>query len=167
MSTASHCICKRPSRGTVATIMLIVYLMISLSPLSALALHSSHNGHGKAVECSGDCNLCGCSPENRAAKTCCCSKKLAQQAARQHDDADDPDCCKTDTPRVTTVITACGCPCNKGTSAVLTSAVSGEIIPFVFAEQFPVSLADTSYPLLRYPLHSRHIEPAVPPPQHS
>jgi hypothetical protein len=62
------------------------------------------------------------------------------------------------------VIISCGCPCNNNASFVLTGAVSGETIPFIFAAQLPLSLAETSYPIRSYPLYSRHIEPPVPPP---
>jgi len=91
---------------------------------------------------------------------------MAQQAAAtQHDDSSELDCCKKETPKAETVISACSCPCDNEASFVLTGGVSGETIPFIFTEQLSVSLAETSYPIRSYPLFSRHTEPPDPPPE--
>jgi hypothetical protein len=49
--------------------------MIVLSPLASLAMYSKIVAHVVTGECSGDCNICGCSLESRANHTCCCAKK--------------------------------------------------------------------------------------------
>src|SRR5450631_3906503 len=104
--TATH-----PSRHILAAGMVALYLAIIFSPLASFATHSTNAAPVFARECSGDCNLCGCSPESRASNTCCCSKKRQQQA-RAHEDNKDgtPDCCKKKPVETKTVI-ACGCPC--------------------------------------------------------
>jgi hypothetical protein len=59
--------------------MMAIYLMIALSPLSTLAMQSKKVAHAVTGECSGDCEICGCSAESRANHTCCCCRKKRQQ----------------------------------------------------------------------------------------
>ncbi|MGC2062053.1 MAG: hypothetical protein WA610_03680 [Thermodesulfovibrionales bacterium] len=54
-----------------------IYLMIMLSPL---AMHSKVFAHAMTGECSGDCNICGCSLESRVNRTCCCAVKKQKQS---------------------------------------------------------------------------------------
>jgi hypothetical protein len=56
-------------------LLVFLYLLIALAPLAPIALHSKAVAHGVTGECSGDCTICGCSPESRLARTCCCAKK--------------------------------------------------------------------------------------------
>jgi hypothetical protein len=58
----------------------VIYLVIALSPLAPLAMHSKVVAHAVTGECSGDCDICGCSLESRANHICCCAKKKQQQA---------------------------------------------------------------------------------------
>ncbi|HIJ94230.1 MAG TPA: hypothetical protein HPP94_00515 [Desulfuromonadales bacterium] len=69
---------KRPFRKLTAIVMMTVYLLIVLSPLAPLAMYSKSVAHAVTGECSGDCNICGCSVESRANQTCCCAKKKQQ-----------------------------------------------------------------------------------------
>ena len=86
MSTISGHSIRRPCRGIIAAVMAAVYLMILFTPLAPFAVPSAGTSGVVVRECSGDCNICGCSPESRSAGTCCCSKKQ-QQLAHIHDDA--------------------------------------------------------------------------------
>lgn len=70
---------KRAKRSTIAGILAVIYLIISLSPLASLAIYSKSMAHALTNECSGDCNICGCSAESRANRTCCCARKKQQQ----------------------------------------------------------------------------------------
>ena len=54
--------------------LMTVYLLIAMSPLAPLALHSKHVAHAVTGECVGDCSICGCSLESRG-KSCCCVQK--------------------------------------------------------------------------------------------
>lgn len=158
---------RRPRRTFVATALTVIYLMISLSPLASLAMHSKTVTHAMTGECSGDCDICGCSPESRASKTCCCSKKMAQEAhAHDVDDHDGtPDCCKNKPAGKKTVITSCGCPCGSGKPLALSGGVAQELLPYHFTEQPVRSHSGTNYCAISQRLISRHAEPPDPPPR--
>lgn len=154
------------TRRTMAVLMLAIYLAMTLVPVSAQAFLTDVRKGNVARECVGDCNLCGCSPENRAAKTCCCSKKQMQQAAVPiHDDSDEPDCCKKAPPPTTVVITSCACPCGSDKPSTLGFGPSTEIIPYFFSSYVSPPHAPHDFQEYSRPLSTRHIEPSVPPPR--
>jgi hypothetical protein len=70
----------RPFRWWSAVSLAIVYMLIVMSPLASLAMHSKAVAHAVTGECSGDCDICGCSLESRSNHTCCCAKMKQQQA---------------------------------------------------------------------------------------
>ena len=74
---------KRSLRRMIAATLTVVYLVIALSPLAPFAMYSKVVAHAVTGECSGDCDICGCSKESRANHTCCCAKKKQMHA---HDD---------------------------------------------------------------------------------
>jgi hypothetical protein len=157
----------RPTSRKIAGILTAFYLVIALSPLAPLAMHSKVVAHAVTGECSGDCNICGCSPENRANQTCCCAKKRQLQA-HAHEDHDDgtPDCCKKKTTEKKTVI-ACGCPCGSGKQIALATNGTPEVLPFHFSERIGVPSTDTTFSNLTHRLASRYGDPPDPPPQNS
>jgi hypothetical protein len=63
-----------------AVILTTVYILIVMSPLASFAMLSKTVVHAVTGECSGDCDICGCSLESRANHTCCCAKKKQMQA---------------------------------------------------------------------------------------
>jgi hypothetical protein len=151
---------KRPSRNIVALLLSLIYIMISLSPLAPLTLRSASQAHGVAGECSGNCDICGCSAERRASRTCCCwIKKLKHQHAKKKV----PDCCskkKSKTPILTS-----NCPCGSKGSPGLPGVEKTEVLPYRFNEGI-VPLAVNS--LLTSPeksLTDRHVDPPDPPPK--
>lgn len=158
---------RRPLRSLIAVALSVIYLMITMSPLASLAMHSKIVAHAVTGECSGDCNICGCSLESRANRTCCCSKKRQQQAL-QHEDEQcrTPDCCDKKTPpSKKTVITRCNCPCGSEKTIALTNGSAYEQLPFYFTELFTQTNVDTHYSLKTHLLISRHAEPPDPPPR--
>jgi len=154
-------------RRVIAAGMTVLYLLMVFSPLASFAMPGTKSAAMGIRECVGDCDLCGCSQESRAANTCCCSKKRQQQT-HIHDDGEDEtaDCCKKDSVAKKTVI-ACGCPCGDGKQAALSSSGTSEILPFHFTEQFSIPHTDTTFSNPIYRLASRHGEPPDPPPQNS
>ena len=165
MTSRSQHISQRMLRRPLAAGMVTLYLAILFSPLASFATQSAMSSPVAARECSGDCNICGCSPESRATNTCCCSKKRQQQA-HLHDDGQEgtADCCKKKTVEKKTVI-ACGCPCGDGKQASLSTGSSTEILPFHFTEQLHVPHTETTYTTLTQRLTARHGEPPDPPPK--
>ena len=172
---------KCPFRWWSAVSLAIVYLSIVMSPLSSLALHSKMVAHAVTGECSGDCDVCGCSPESRANHTCCCAKKKQNQAnaagiitgsccspkgaAVDHKKA----CCskpaqKTGSTKTETVY-KCNCPCGKGKLLSLTGFGSNELIPVASSETLQPLHAETFFTNLSNRLASRHGEPPDPPPR--
>jgi hypothetical protein len=161
---ATHYI-KRPIRSIIAATLTAIYLMISLSPLASLAMHSKVVAHAITGECSGDCDICGCSPENRANHTCCCSKKRQQQAHIHEEEHDSkPDCCKKKPADKKTII-ACGCPCGNGKHLALSISATSEVLPFYFSDQFSPPHTDTTFSNPDRRLTSRHGEPPDQPPK--
>ena len=157
-------------RRPAAIIMLVVYLLVSLSPLSAFALCSKHISHAVTRQCAGDCSVCGCSLESRAAGTCCCARKKAMEAhAHAGEDDDEPECCRKargEETKKPAVVISCGCPCSNGKSTAVPGSSFSEIIPFAIFSARPADRQGTrcfaSYD--GRPL-TRHVIPPVPPPE--
>ncbi|NVN93152.1 MAG: hypothetical protein HXX11_21500 [Desulfuromonadales bacterium] len=62
---------KQPHRSITAVLMTVIYVLITFSPLAPLAMFSKGVAHAVTGQCSGDCDICGCSAERRASHTCC------------------------------------------------------------------------------------------------
>jgi hypothetical protein len=167
MSTAPAHTARRQLRHIIAAGMTALYLAIIFSPLAPFAMQSTGAAPVVVRECSGDCNICGCSPESRANHTCCCAKKRQQQA-HIHDDHENgtPDCCKKK-PVGKKAVIACGCPCGERKHAALSSSASSEVLPSHFTEAFEIPHTDTSFFSLTHRLTSRLNDPPDPPPQNS
>lgn len=165
MSTRPAHTVKRIIRHMVAAGMTVLYLMIIFSPVASFALHGTKTA---VRQCSGDCNICGCSPQSRSANTCCCAKQRQQEAHAHEDDGDEEfDCCKNDRAEKKTVVIACGCPCDSGKQTALSAPGTSEVLPFQFAERLVIPHTDTLYSPHPQRLTSRHGEPPDPPPQNS
>lgn len=75
---------KRFQQRNISFLMTALYLLLSLSPLASISSRTKPFFQAAAKECSGDCRLCGCSPERSASQTCCCwQKKMAEAKIRQ------------------------------------------------------------------------------------
>jgi hypothetical protein len=177
-------------RHIIAAGMTALYLLMVFSPLVSFAMHGTKSVAVGIRECVGDCNLCGCSPESRAAHTCCCARKKQlqdhthdhdqdgasdccskkpEQHARVHEDPADstPDCCTKESAPQQPVIISCGCPCGGEKQSALTIAGTSEVLPFRFTERFSIPDTKTTYSNLTHRLTSRFGEPPDPPPQNS
>jgi len=156
---------KRSFRHIIAAGMTALYLAIIYTPIASITMHSPDTPPVAVRECSGDCNLCGCSPESRANHTCCCAKKRQQQAHIHGDDEDGTaDCCKKK-PVGKKAVIACGCPCGSGKQAALSASGTSEVLPFHFTEQFSIPHTDTTFTNLTQRLTSRFGAPPDPPPK--
>jgi len=156
---------RRSYHRVIAVILMTMYMIIVTRPLAPFAMHAEVAAHAVSGECSGDCDICGCSPESRANQTCCCAKKRQQQAHVHEDDGDETaDCCKKKPVEKKTIL-ACGCPCGNGKQFPLSSAGISEVILCNFTEQFSPHHTDTRFPTLAQHPTSRHGEPPDPPPK--
>jgi len=166
MSILSAHTARRPFRHIIAAAIMALYLAIIFSPLASFAMHSTKGAPVATRECSGDCNLCGCSSESRASNTCCCARKRQQQAhVHEDEDSDTPDCCKKEQGGAKETVIACGCPCGNGKPDTLPTGTSSELLPFHYAKQFNTLHTATSFFSLPHRLTSRHGEPPDPPPK--
>jgi hypothetical protein len=68
------------SRRTLASVMTFMYLLILFVPFT---LHSKVVAHAITGECSGNCQIDGCSRESRAGRSCCCAQKKQAGAGIQ------------------------------------------------------------------------------------
>lgn len=159
---------KQLSRTTMALVLTIVYLAIIMSPLAPLPMRSPVIVHAMTGECVGDCDICGCSPEQRAARTCCCQQKkaLADRQVADHADHDEqtPDCCRKDKAPKKIVLT-CSCPCGKGKPLALWSGEKSELLPYRFVGGGEFPSCTTNPADLSQRLASRHGDPPDPPPK--
>jgi hypothetical protein len=157
---------QRPFHRLSASAITLVYLLLLLTPLLPRTAFSAASAHRSARECSGSCELDGCSYQSRVNKTCCCSKKSQQQAHSHEDEHDDtPDCCKTKPTEKKTVI-ACGCPCGSDKqSGLATTTDLSDVLPFHFSEQFSHPHSETLFSIPAHHLTSRYSDPPDPPPK--
>jgi len=154
----------RSSRAIIAAVLTAIYLMIVMSPLAAVALHSTVAANAKAVACSGDCSICGCSPERSAAHTCCCWQNRLQH---DHDTEqnDPPACCKTKLPAKTKNATCSAPPCNSGKYIAFQNIESPEhLLVRTILEPAPIHEDDLTPYQLRH-LHEHHGDTPDPPPK--
>lgn len=158
-------ICRRSRCSIIAISLTLIYLIILLSPLISLATNSENGGFSATRECTGDCNLCGCSLESRASNTCCCSKKR-QQRNRLYEEGKDETagCCKSKPAKRQTVI-ACGCPCGSEIEGAAITTEPFEVLPLHIVEQPNLPHVASSRIFQQNRFSSRHVEPPDPPPK--
>ena len=151
----------RPFRFIVALLLATIYFMIVVVPLAPLALKSPGLPHAIAQECSGDCDVCGCSREQRANHTCCCWRKKLS-APHEYQTAD----CRKTKQKSTRTILSCGCPCgSKQHVFVLTKMFSDGLLMDHFY-QADLVFAEGRYSGSLYQrVPNRNVEPPDPPPK--
>lgn len=157
---------RRSKRCIIAIFLMVIFLMISFSPLGFLALQSKTLAHALTGECSGDCSVCGCSAESMATRTCCCCKKK-QQLANLHEDEQEnmPVCCNKAPGKKKIAIVSCGTPCGSKKAIALSSGANSELLPFYFSARVLIPHAGTHYPTYPITLTSHLLEPPDPPPR--
>lgn len=70
-------------RTIISLCMAMLYLLIVLTPLAPMVMHSPRLAHAITGDCTGDCSICGCAPERSASHTCCCWQNRRAAAQRQ------------------------------------------------------------------------------------
>ena len=154
----------RPSRYIAALLLTAVYAVIIMSQLAPFAMHSPTVAHAVTGECSGDCRICGCSPEHSANHTCCCWLKKQKDEEQKHE-AEAPAFCKKKRAAKATVTITCGCPCGSGKQLAIAGFGGSELVPFQF-DGFVVKpyIITRDLPRVRR-LTDRHCDPTDPPPK--
>ncbi len=153
---------KKHSCSLTALFLTAIYLVIVMSPLAPLALRSPTIAHAVTGECLGDCNICGCSAEQRASHTCCCWKKKLQN---EHEDEQElPDCCKKKQGGGKPVL-SCGCPCGGSKLPALLSGEKYEQLPYRFSESIPAFHDGDLLSSYRKRLTVHQGDPPDPPPK--
>ena len=130
--------CRYP-RFIPGLVLVILYTMIVLSPLTPVVLNSPLFDHTVIGECAGDCALCGCAPERSASHTCCCW--LKKQSAEHIEEQNQSACCKkksSDNKKTKTIISSR--PCGSGKTAALAGMEQEDAFPYHFTLQKPVAL---------------------------
>ena len=155
---------NRSIQHIIAGFMTLLLLVIITSPLSTLALQSNTIAHALLGECTGDCNICGCSPERRASHTCCCWRKKLAQNIEQHEHKNG--CCKKSKNHKTVTIASC-CPCGNGKKHIWLGGNGFEFLPYHFAEKILTRQEDEQYHHTPANLVECTCEPPVPPPKQS
>lgn len=152
----------RSSRFCTAVLLTAVYLLIVMSPLAPLALKSPRLAHAITGECSGDCDICGCSLERRANHTCCCwQKKLKQE--QEHEEDTLPPCCKKRHGKGP--VLTCNCPCGSGKLLGLWGTGTSEQLPWQFSDGFFASYEDVRFFIHPSRPTERFGDPPDPPPK--
>lgn len=145
------------SRYLTALALTVIYLLITLSPLAPAVVSDARLAHALTGECVGDCDICGCSLEQRANHTCCCQQKLKQKASREA-----RGCCKKQGTKVTVV--RCSCPCGSEKAAAFLNLNKSEILPFAFACGLDRRLTASAHHDQPRRMPTRLGEPPDPPP---
>lgn len=96
-----------PSRTARATVLVLLYTLIAMSPLAPISLYSSVIAHAVTGQCTGNCEIDGCAPERRANHTCCCRQQRIVAAIPVSETIDD--CCSEDQSASAPEKTSC-CP---------------------------------------------------------
>ncbi|MFZ4857655.1 MAG: hypothetical protein ACOYL3_14780 [Desulfuromonadaceae bacterium] len=182
---------KRVSRRIIAGVLTLIYLLIMFAPLAAFATHSS--GFARAVhgECSGNCDVDGCSLESRTNHTCCCAQKKQQQTGIVTKPSTG-DCCeasKTAKPVVVKndcctkgsdkktgavqkekstkaeLVFKCGNRCGTGKQFVLVGTGTSELLLYIYSQRIAPHHEGTRFFSFSHRMTSRHSEPPEPPPR--
>jgi hypothetical protein len=155
---------KKSSRSIVALALTAIYLLITMSPLAPLVLRSPRLAHAITGECSGDCDICGCSLEKQANHTCCCWQKKMHEHHHDDDQEQVADCCKKKQHSTKPVFT-CGCPCGKDKTIALWGGNKLEQFPYRFTEGKPPFQESSLVALDPGRLTSQYDDPPDPPPK--
>lgn len=149
------------SRYIVAVLMGLTYVMLTLSPLAPLVMKSPRVAHAVTGECSGNCEICGCSAERRANHTCCCwMKKLKHKHKHDNENAS---CCKKKMRHRMDMISS-NCPCGGDKQPFLAGAESSEHLPYRFVEVVVMDYATLLFSSGN-PMYDRDFDPPDPPPK--
>jgi len=178
-------------RYITSLLMTAIYLLMVFSPLAPLVLQSKRVTHALTGECSGDCQIDGCSLEHSAAHSCCCwQKKLKGTVAHADEHAMTPavknkkvakSCCasskpaghdhdsssasnettRKETAKTTTIGTA---PCGSSKLFVLWGFEKMQHLPYLFTEENVTSLEKSCPSPIPASLTSRYNDPPDPPP---
>jgi hypothetical protein len=153
----------RSSRKMISLLVTVIYLLITMSPLVPLALKSPRVAHAVTGECSGDCNICGCSPERRANHTCCCWLKKMKHD-HDHEEEQLPACCKKKHKPAKPEL-KCNCPCGSGKQIAIWGAEKHEQIPCQYIAGIPFSFGNSLAGVYERRLTDRYGDPPDPPPK--
>jgi hypothetical protein len=152
---------RKPSRYIVSLTLTVIYILINMSPLASLGLWSDSVAHAVNGECTGNCDICGCSPERRANHTCCCFLKKQKQG---DDRQGVPECCKNKKRHKMTMLN-CNCPCGSNKQLGLWGAEKSEQLPYRFTEGIVALTEDSLFSSYEQRLSDRHGDPPDPPPK--
>lgn len=70
---------NRSQRSITSLFMTMIYLAVVFSPLATFAMQPKQSAVVVAGECSGNCEIDGCSSERIASQSCCCALRARQQ----------------------------------------------------------------------------------------
>lgn len=149
----------RPSRSLAARLLIALFAVIVASPLASLAMRCATVAHAITGKCTGDCSICGCSPERSATRTCCCWKKRLQE-----EEARKPDCCKKKSGHSKATV-SWNYPC--GSDRLISVAGAGKfaLVPYQFSGFSSPLLKGGNNPLPPAFLTDYNCEPPDPPPK--
>ncbi len=144
---------RRLTRSRIALLLTVIYSLITVSPLAPLASHSTVIVPVVSGECSGDCAICGCAPEQSAAQTCCCAKKKALELEQAGDHC-------TRTP-----VLSCRCPRGGENPPLLWDTDNLELLPYHFSGDILAFHEGNLSSLYSGRRADRHDTPPDPPPK--
>ncbi len=152
----------RMLRYITACTVIVLYTMITVSPLASIALRSPAIARAVSGECAGDCSVCGCLPELSANHICCCWKKKPE--VRHDVDQEQSECCKLNEVPDKPVTTVSSRRCNDGKALALTGVHQNDVLPFLFLQVLTSQREATLSTHSPDPLRSRPGDPPDPPP---
>lgn len=176
--------CRYPA---IVLLLFAVYTVIAVSPLAPLALKSPVLAHAITGQCSGDCDICGCSAERRASQSCCCwmTKKRAEEVRSRSSlrccSVKIHTCCSSGAKKSEGVQCAeklpdgaqesspevfyRGSPCGKGKVTLFAGTGPSQHLPCLFRENLSAPAESSLVSFYSEFLLSRYQEPPDPPPK--
>ncbi|WP_250679947.1 hypothetical protein [Geomonas sp. Red32] len=146
--------------------MIVIHLLMMVSPIASFAKENAPL-RPVAAACSGDCDVCGCSPESRSAGTCCCSRKRQLEARLHGRGQDKPACCREKVPEEKVVVLSCGCPCDDDDDDALGGSDTDTVLISRHSCPSAVPVIALRRPIPPPALVSRRLQPPDPPPKQS
>jgi len=122
-----------------ALALIVLYAMITMSPLASLAMRSATVAHAITGECAGDCIICNCSPERSANHTCCCWQKKLHKNSDREETQEQSDCCEQNQESHSdAVVMTSSPPCNSGKNIAVGGYGLVDVLPYRFSQGIPI-----------------------------
>jgi len=150
------------TRSHVGAIVQLLAIVVLQSYFWAPVYRQMFLSKGTVKQCHRDHQMCGCSPERVATKTCCCLRVVPSCCLSEHKQEGDITVQSREASPIQKISNS---PCG---SETFSAAISLDKLKFVFPDCFILSSqkpSANSFPILTVEVPERFLEPPDPPPR--